>query len=223
MNRMDRHPDRRPLAAAALSIAAVILAQILLHGETLPFPSNGSTIARGTEATAQSTPISEWRKGEIPVLFQIDPQWADAPYSGGTIRENGCGPTCMSMVYVALTGNTDLDPMRMAEWSERNGFSVNGMTAWALMTEGASMLGIHGIELPSDTSVVRMELENGSPIICSVNPGDFTTTGHFIVLAGLTEDGRVIVHDPNSEQNSQRTWELERILSQCANLWSFSI
>ena len=55
-----------------------------------------------------------------------------------------------------------------------------------------------------------------------VRPGDFTTTGHFIVLAGIANDGQVIVHDPNSAERSGRTWDLERVLSQCANLWAFS-
>ena len=53
-------------------------------------------------------------------------------------------------------------------------------------------------------------------------PGDFTSTGHFIVLAGLTEEGEVVVRDPNSAERTGRTWELDRVLAQCANLWSFS-
>ena len=56
-----------------------------------------------------------------------------------------------------------------------------------------------------------------------MGPGDFTTTGHFIVLSGMTEDGRIVVHDPNSEVRSSMTWELETILNQCQNLWVYSI
>ena len=65
----------------------------------------------------------------------------------------------------------------------------------------------------------RLELPGG----LSVRPGDFTTTGHFIVLADLAENGQVTVRDPNSEQNSTHPWDLERILAQCANLWAFSL
>lgn len=70
---------------------------------------------------------------------------------------------------------------------------------------------------------VRAELAAGHPVICSVVPGDFTTTRHFIVLAGLTEDGQLIVRDPNSERNSSQPWEIERVLEQCANLWAFIV
>lgn len=201
-----------------IAIAFVLAAQSLMQ-------QNVGTGRRNTppeEETAHSTPAHAWRKGEVPFLYQIDPQWSDEPYAGGNIHENGCGPTCLSMVYISLTGKTDLDPAAMARFSEQNGFTVDGMTAWVLMTDGAAMLGLRGTELSASADVVRVELEAGRPIICSVRPGDFTSTGHFIVLAGLTDDGQVMVRDPNSAGNGDHPWDLDRILGQCANLWSFS-
>lgn len=57
-------------------------------------------------------------------------------------------------------------------------------------------------------------------MICSMKPGDFTTQGHFIVLAG-TEDGKIRVHDPNSRVRSETLWEYGRLQSQINNLWAF--
>ena len=68
---------------------------------------------------------------------------------------------------------------------------------------------------------MRGELAAGRPVICSVGPGDFTETGHFVVLSALTDDGRVVVHDPNSEARSHQSWDLARVLGQCRNLWAF--
>ena len=177
---------------------------------------------RGVGEPATSTPRAEWRAGEVPFLYQTDPQWSGHPYAGGTVEKNGCGPTCLSMVYVALTGRDDLDPADIADFSERGGYTADGMTAWALMSEGAAGLGLSSEELPASAAVVREALLAGKPVICSVGPGDFTTTGHFIVLAGVSEDDEVIVHDPNSAERSARTWDLERVLGQCLNLWAFS-
>lgn len=199
-------------------IAFVLAAQSLMQQNV----GTGRRSAPTQEETAHSTPAHAWRKGEVPFLYQIDPQWSEEPYAGGNIHENGCGPTCLSMVYISLTGKTDLDPAAMARFSEQNGFAVDGMTAWALMTDGAAMLGLRSAELPASADAVRAELEAGRPIICSVRPGDFTTTGHFIVLAGLTDDGQVMVRDPNNAGNDDHPWDLDRILGQCANLWSFS-
>ena len=180
----------------------------------------GESAARAWGLAPSSTPVSAWHAGEVPELYQIDPVWADEPYAGGTVGVNGCGPTCLA--YVALTGRDDMTPADMAAFAERGGYTVDGMTAWSFMTEGAAQLGLTSEELPADASQVRAALEAGSVVIASVRPGDFTTTGHFIVLAGLAEDGTVIVHDPNSAERTHATWDIERVLGQCLNLWAFS-
>ena len=218
-----RRARRTPLvvgmgALAAVLLAAWLVAAAVAHG-TVPV---GSSTPRGAGEPATSTPRAEWRAGEVPFLYQTDPQWAAHPYAGGTVEKNGCGPTCLSMVYVALTGRDDLDPADMADFSEHGGYTADGMTAWALMSDGAAELGLASDELPASAAAVREALLAGRPVICSVGPGDFTTTGHFIVLAGLTEDGEVVVHDPNSAERSARTWDLERVIGQCLNLWAFS-
>ena len=52
--------------------------------------------------------------------------------------------------------------------------------------------------------------------------GDFTTTGHFIVLIG-TEEGKIKINDPNSEERSSILWEYSRIEYQIKNLWVFKL
>ena len=199
-------------ALALTAVAALVVA--LVAGGSAPAPAAGEPVT--------STPRAEWRRGEVPRLYQTDPQWASHPYAGGTVEKNGCGPTSLSMVYVSLTGRDDLDPSAMADFSERGGYTTDGMTAWALMTDGAAELGLVSEELPASAGAVREALLAGRPVICSVGPGDFTSTGHFIVLSGLAGDGGVVVHDPNSAERSSRTWDLERVLGQCLNLWALS-
>ena len=209
-----RRARRLPLVLGAAGVLVVALAVVAWFAV--------ASAARPTEGPAVSTPRTDWRAGALPFLYQIDPQWAGHPYAGGTVEKNGCGPTCLSMVYVSLTGRDDLDPAAMADFSERGGYTTDGMTAWALMTDGAAELGLVSEELSASAGTVREALLAGRPVICSVGPGDFTTTGHFIVLSGLTENGEVIVHDPNSAERSAHPWDLERVLGQCLNLWAFS-
>lgn len=225
--RRRRLRGRGPLVIGACAVAVLVgvLVCVLLAGGgwASGFPGEGAVSAAGSPGEgAVSTPRSEWREGEVPHLYQTDPAWAEDPYAGGTIEERGCGPTCLSMVYVALTGRTDLGPAEMAAFSEREGYVADGMTAWSLMTDGAAELGLLGEELPADAGMLKAALEAGRPVIASMLPGDFTTTGHFIVLAGLDEEGRLIVRDPNSAERSERTWDVQLVLDQCANLWAFS-
>ncbi len=209
-----RRARRTPLLAllAVAAVGLVALAAAALFAASTP-------AAAADPAT--STPRSAWRAGEVPHLYQTDPAWSGEPYAGGTVEKNGCGPTCLSMAYVTLTGKTDLDPAQMAAFAEDGGYTQDGMTTWTLMSEGAERLGLDSEELPADADAVRDALRSGKVVICSVRPGDFTTTGHFIVLAGLADDGKVEVRDPNSAKRS-RAWDLERVLDQCANLWALS-
>lgn len=208
--------------AVFLLIAAFQLAEIYLGKQ----PESSLTVpalpATGPQAeAAASTPRDQWRAGDVPFLYQTDGAWADAPYAGSDVAEAGCGPTSLAMVYVALTGKTDLDPAAMAAFGEQGGYVEDGLTAWRLMTDGAAELGLSSREVPADESALTAQLVAGHPVICSVGPGDFTEKGHFIVLAGMAEDGRVVVHDPNSAERSAQTWDASRVLSQCRNLWAF--
>ena len=230
--RRPRRPRRRHrllkvFAAAILVVLAVL--GMAGRGPLSALGGIGSAVGRMGESAARtlglapsSTPVSAWRVGEVPELYQIDPAWADEPYAGGTVGENGCGPTCLTMAYVALTGHTDMDPVAMASFSEREGYTVDGMTAWALMTEGAQTLGLASEELPANAASIRAALEAGQVIIASVRPGDFTTTGHFIVLAGIAANGELEIRDPNSAERTHETWSIDRVLGQCANLWALS-
>lgn len=169
------------------------------------------------------TPIAQWHKGEVPYLYQTDKKWGENSYGSGTVSTHGCGPTCLSMVYISLTGKTNYDPGTLAAFSESNGYLDGGITSWLLMSEGAQRIGLISEEIPAEKNTVEKVLSQGRPIICSVGRGDFTNDGHFIVLSGLNADGTVAVKDPNSIERSKTSWELDRILPQCRNLWAYSI
>ena len=46
--------------------------------------------------------------------------------------------------------------------------------------------------------------------------GHFTSSGHFIVLRGVTEDGKILVADPASKKRSEQEWELSIILNEAS-------
>lgn len=168
-----------------------------------------------------STPREMWGVGTIPHLYQTDAAWAELPYAGGTVRLNGCGPTALAMVYAGLTGRADLDPGAMAAFADAGGFAPTGATEWSFMTRGAAQLGLQSRAIPVTRGAITRALGQGSPVICSVKPGDFTDIGHYIVLAGIDERGTVEVRDPNSALNSTRRWGIQRIAEQTANCWAF--
>lgn len=167
--------------------------------------------------------ISRDLNGEIPLFLQSDERWADRKYGSSDMEISGCGPTCLSMVWCGLTGETKWDPYAVAKMAEKEGYYIKGVgTSWELMTFGAQKMGLNAEELTFDENHIRDALKNGQPIICAMGPGDFTTEGHFIVLVDVTEDGRIVVNDPNSVENSERSWELNNLMGQIKNLWVYS-
>lgn len=155
----------------------------------------------------------------VPLFIQWDARWGYHYYAGNVMGLTGCGPTCLSMVAVYLTGNTDMNPRWMADFSMGNGFYENGHgTKWSFMTEGARRLGMNSKEITVNEERMSSNLIVGNPIICIMGPGDFTDSGHFIVLTGY-ENGAFTLNDPNSRANSERTWTFEELKGQIRNLW----
>lgn len=160
--------------------------------------------------------------GGIPLLLQWDERWGYAIYRDNMIAINGCGPTALAMVAAGLTGDAGITPDRVARYAAEQGYyEGDAGTSWTLMTEGAAAFGVIGQEIGLSREQVFAELESGHPVICSMRPGDFTSTGHFIVLVGI-EDGKIRVNDPNSRARSQVLWEYDRLESQINNLWSYT-
>ena len=162
---------------------------------------------------------AEITPGEVPLLMQWDERWGYREYNENFMGLSGCGPTCLSMVAIYLTGDTTMDPYWMAQYAERGGYNVPGSgTAWSFFSDGARALGIDVTEIGMDESRILDNLAVGNPIVCVVGPGDFTTEGHFIVLTG-TRDGLICVNDPNSIRNSEKLWSFAQLQGQVQSLW----
>jgi len=168
-----------------------------------------------------SNTIGDIEPGTYPLLLQYDPRWGYAFYGDDVIAVNGCGPTCLSMVIAGLTGKNTITPYTVASYAEQQGYYASDSgTSWSLMSDGAAHFGILGKELALSQSAMENALLSGQPIICSMRPGDFTTTGHFIVITGL-KDGKFIIKDPNSKERSNQLWEYQTLEHQISNLWAF--
>ncbi len=155
----------------------------------------------------------------VPLFLQWDKQWGYIPYGDNVAGISGCGPVCLSMAAYYLTGNSNYSPDRMIDFALKNGYYEQGIgSSWTLISEGAVELGFDVTEIPLDKGRIIRNLEVDNPIICVMGPGDFTTTGHFIVMTGYT-DGMIKVNDPNSIENSKKLWDYDAIKDQIKNLW----
>lgn len=156
----------------------------------------------------------------VPLMMQWDKRWGYIKYGSDVVGITGCGPLCLSMAgYYVTDGDDDFHPAKMVEFAEKNGYYSKGNgSSWTLISEGGVKLGLDVTEIPLVKKRIMDNLEVDNPIICSMRAGDFTTSGHYIVLVGA-EDGLIRVNDPNSYENSEKLWSYEQIEGQIRNLW----
>lgn len=159
----------------------------------------------------------------VPLFLQWDPMWGYTTYGSSYLAVTGCGPTCLSMVGYYLTGNILMTPDQVAAFAQKNGYYAPGYgSSWTLISEGCQELGLSARELPLVEKKMVDALEEGHPIILALGEGDFTSSGHYIVLTGMEGDA-FRVNDPNSRIRSQRLWTYEELAPQIRNIWAISL
>lgn len=161
----------------------------------------------------------DYKAGSVPLLIQWDKRWGYNLYGDAMIGLSGCGPACMTMAYLYHTGDTAMNPRKMAEYAQESGYHSDEGTSWSFWTEGAAELGLYGEEISLSENTMEAVLDSGGLIVCSMAPGDFTDGGHYILLRGYDEKG-FFVNDPNKKSNSKKQWTYETLHSQIKNLWA---
>ena len=159
----------------------------------------------------------------VPLFVQWDKRWGYEKYSGNFFAASGCGPTTLSMVVVYLTHDREASPIAVAKYSKEAGYSVDGSgSSWTLISEGCRHYGVKAKAVALDESRMKAELDEGHPIVVNVGPGDFTDTGHFMVITGYDDEG-FSINDPNSIEKSGKRWLFRNISSQIRAVWSMYV
>ncbi len=180
--------------------------------------NNSSTVLEGTSAN-------------VVYYNQKDPKWADKIYGGNnTISVYGCGPTTLAMLVSSLTKET-LTPDQMAKWAYDNGyFCENSGSYHSIIPEGAAYWGLN-VQSVTDYSPdnITSLMSTGNLIVVLMGNGHFTENGHFLILRGVTLDGKLLIADPAGWENTQKQWDMEIIINEakygCGNggpMWSVS-
>ena len=166
--------------------------------------------------------LSGYSRDTVPLFLQWDPMWGYGSYGSSCIAVTGCGPTCLAMAGYYLTGEDTFNPADVAAFAQKNGYYKKGYgSSWTLISEGSQALGLSAKELPLVKKKIITALEGGSPVILALGEGDFTSTGHYIVLTGWNGEAFTL-NDPNSPLRSSQTWTYEALEGQIRNIWAIS-
>ncbi|MBE5924296.1 MAG: hypothetical protein E7271_07510 [Lachnospiraceae bacterium] len=162
----------------------------------------------------------ETTTSEIPTLLQYDAQWGYADYGQTVLGLNGAAPTCLSIACIYLNHDMSKNPIIVGDYAmSKNYLDENGITDPKLMTEGATELGLESTELQMSKENIISAIEDGSVVICAVNPGDFTREKSYIIIKGF-RNGLFYIVDPSSQARSQVGWDYKRLSSQISGIWA---
>lgn len=172
------------------------------------------------ESDGQSYDGVTFADGSTAVVYynQMDARWKNILYgkqAGNTIGVAGCGPTSLAIVVSSLT-STRLDPIQSSRWASANGYYVEGSgSSHAVIPDGAKHFGLNveGATIKEPQKIVDA-LASGKLVVAIMGKGHFTTSGHFIVLRGVTSSGKILVADPASYKKSEMEWDLQIFLNE---------
>lgn len=161
------------------------------------------TVPEETQPAETQEPVNEQKTyNTVPLYFQED--YPDAMFGSGTVATSGCSITCLAMVATYMTDH-EFFPDELAGYF--GGRAENNMKRM--------LYGMQKMRLPYEQCenwhVVMDDLRKGKVVILMLNKRSvFTDSQHFVVLTGLTEDGKILIND-SSIKNYER-WELKEKL-----------
>lgn len=153
---------------------------------------------------------------EVVYYNQRDVRWSSSAYGDGTIGGAGCGPS--SLAIVASTFGKNVTPADTCKWAAKNGYKAKGGGSyWSVIPDGAKHYGLKVESNVKESDEIRNALKNGKLVVVIMGAGHFTKSGHFIVLRGITDSGKILVADPASEKRSNEEWDLSLIMNEAKN------
>lgn len=176
-----------------------------------------------TREISQSYGYYDWEDmevlpGTVDVVYfsQKDSAWAGNYYDTRrnrtqTIRSGGCGPTSLAICYTSLTQEV-MTPAEMADWAMEHGYCAAPSGSYrSLMSSGAESLGLTNDYSGADLETALGYLSEGKLVVALMGPGIFCDSGHFVVIRGVTEDGKILMADCWNADNNDVEWDITTI------------
>ena len=166
---------------------------------TSPTEATESPQPEETEPSS-SSPTKVKTVNGFPLYNQLD--YPNKRFGSGTVATSGCGITSLAMVATYLTGHTYL-PDELAGYF--GGYGENNVQR---MEYGAKQMRLPIHKADNIRQIFSAVKEGNIGILLMNHLSIFTETQHFIVLNGVTKDGKYMVADsyaPNYEK-----WDLKR-------------
>jgi hypothetical protein len=130
----------------------------------------------------------------------------------------------LAMVITNLT-RQNVTPVATAEYASSIGMYTAGQgSSWAISPRLAEQWGLQYAPIQNDVAAIAAALREGKLIVTAGNgPKPFTSGGHFIVIRGITADGKFKIGDSGHSDTSTQEWDPQFIVSNMSEGSAYAI
>lgn len=160
----------------------------------------------------QHTAASVIEQPEVVYYNQAD--YPGEMYGSSTIQGAGCAPCAMAVCISSFTGQ-DVSVPKLCDWAVEHGYYYSGMgSSHYIVPALAKKYDLSCTGIGSSREKMLEALYSGKFVVVLMGPGTFASSGHFMVLTGINEQGRISVADVGSRANTARTFSVDKIMEE---------
>lgn len=178
----------------------------LFYAEPITVISDGKYDGDITYVSSSFGNVVYWNQGDFyKEYYSTDPLNRNQ-FGGATIKSHGCGPTSVAIIASSMLGR-EITPIETTSKVCLNGGCTSGGSYNKVLADTLRKdYGLNVTTTTNDQLVINALSTNNALVIAHMGPGTFTTGGHYIVLTGVSADGKVSVADPGSRKRTQQKW-----------------
>lgn len=177
----------------------------------------------------------------VPVSYlQTDGRWGGNDYSAPgektTIAKAGCGPTCVAMILATLIDKS-ITPADSCKWSLEHGYKAPKQGTYYSYI--SAHLAEHKIKATriNTTNIYKSTtktaekahakaleaINKGNWVIACMGPGNWTSSGHYILVYDINGIGELMIRDPASLKVNRIRGRLKAFQNEVKYYWIVDI
>ncbi|MEE1312817.1 MAG: C39 family peptidase [Lachnospiraceae bacterium] len=162
--------------------------------------------------STQSISASVIQQPEVVYYNQAD--YPGEMYGTSTIQSAGCAPCAMAVCISSFTKEHVSVP-KLCEWAVEHGYYYSGMgSSHYIIPALAKKYDLNCEAIGRDREKMVGALYSGKFVVVLMGPGTFASTGHFMVLTGIDEKGKISVADVGSRANTTKKFSVDKIMEE---------
>ena len=169
---------------------------------------------------------------EVTALYMTDKRWAYETLGGEYILQSGCMPVAITMAYINLKHNGEMDPPKIAKIAEQQGaITFGGGFSADYVKSLCESIGLSAVEYNFDESdggegkpsaaLIKEIIDNGHVVLAGM-VGD-TFGGHAVIIRSCSEDGVLGINDPANPANTEKEWSFDELCPEIYYIWDLSV